>query len=108
MHPDLLPLLRCPECRVSLALEAAWRTDGGEIIEGALACGCGQRYAVIDGVPRMLPASFAALVEERHADFFRRHPEVARGDACRAPSVRLMTEGFAATHQRERFPSWKE
>lgn len=61
MKPALLNHLRCPTCRSRLNLvDAAVASDpratatNAEIIDGILACsGCGARYAISEGVPRM-------------------------------------------------------
>lgn len=61
MKPALLNHLRCPACRSRLGLVdatvAPTTTDAttvSEIVEGILVCsGCGARYAITEGVPRM-------------------------------------------------------
>jgi SAM-dependent methyltransferase/uncharacterized protein YbaR (Trm112 family) len=54
MKPGLLKYLACPSCRGSLALHGADVTPEAEVVTGELACsGCGARYAVTEGVPRM-------------------------------------------------------
>jgi SAM-dependent methyltransferase len=62
MKSRLVPLLRCPACRSTLQLDAG-RThrddaDAQDIVSGSLECAaCGKRYAVDDGIPRLLAAS---------------------------------------------------
>ena len=65
MKTTLLTWLRCPACRSPLALDAtAWESD--EVVEGSLACGgCGSRYAIRGGVPRMIRPLDAAKQEDR-------------------------------------------
>lgn len=53
MKPAALGFLACPSCAGSLTVDAR-RTDGEEILEGALACtACTGRYPVVRGVPRL-------------------------------------------------------
>lgn len=54
MKPRLVPLLRCPACQGPLRLEGVEKEDEGEVVEGTLLCAAGHRYAVRDGVPRMV------------------------------------------------------
>ena len=56
MKESLLDILVCPRCRAPLRIEGP-RTDGegGEILQGTLACGeCSQKYAIRDGIPVLL------------------------------------------------------
>jgi len=65
----LLRLLVCPTCQDLFHLQAD-ESDGDELLRGRLACrGCGARYPVVGGIPRILPP---ALIEEqtRTADAF--------------------------------------
>jgi SAM-dependent methyltransferase/uncharacterized protein YbaR (Trm112 family) len=94
MRSELLALLSCPECRGKVALQDTWRAEGDEILEAGLACACGQKYPVIDGVPRMLPATLASMVAERHPDFFRRHPTYANDASVRPTVARRTAESF--------------
>src|SRR5215510_6460591 len=65
MKPGLLKWLCCPVCRSELALAAA-RTDAEEVVEGSLGCNrCGQRYAIRDGVPRMIRPLDASRRDDR-------------------------------------------
>jgi SAM-dependent methyltransferase len=57
MKPRLLEYLVCPSCRTALRLEGE-RVSEGEIAEGDLVCvsaACGNRYPIIDFIPRLLP-----------------------------------------------------
>lgn len=55
MRTKLLNLLRCPTCGVKLSLVPFLESaDDDEIIEGLLLCECGQRYPIVDTIPRML------------------------------------------------------
>ncbi len=56
MKLRLLDLLRCPACRQPLGLTGA-RERAGEVESGDLVCAaCGGRYAIVDSVPRFVPA----------------------------------------------------
>ncbi len=56
MKLRLLDLLRCPACRQPLGLTGA-RERAGEVESGELVCAaCGGRYAIVDSVPRFVPA----------------------------------------------------
>jgi SAM-dependent methyltransferase len=58
MKPALLNWLVCPQCHGALRLHAG--TDAAEIEDGTLDClGCGARFPILRGVPRMLPAQLA-------------------------------------------------
>jgi SAM-dependent methyltransferase len=88
MKRRLLDLLRCPRChdafRVEAFAEAPLRDApadpayASEIEEGALACaGCGARFPIIAGVPRLIGPALLARIARRYPDFFARHPELA-------------------------------
>lgn len=74
---DLLPILRCPECRAALVIG-----------DGALRCaGCARSYPIVEGIPILLPSGAVAQVEEdAHA--------YAAGDAyaCGAEANRAWLE----------------
>lgn len=56
MHPDLLDYLACPACSGGLRIARGGLEDG-QVDEGELACaGCNARYAVRNGIPRMIAA----------------------------------------------------
>lgn len=56
MKEDLMDILRCPEDKSELELEADEYGDG-EVLEGTLVCTeCGERYPIEDGIPNLLPA----------------------------------------------------
>jgi len=58
----LLRLLVCPTCQHPFHLQAE-ESDGDELLRAWLACrGCGARYPVVGGIPRILPP---ALIEEQ-------------------------------------------
>lgn len=53
MKKSLLVFLICPGCHQQLKLEDE-ETEQGEIISGFLECGCGQKYKIINGIPRFV------------------------------------------------------
>lgn len=53
MKKDLLEILMCPDCQGSLEL-ASTLTEGEEIKEGSLTCGCGRSYQVKGFIPRFV------------------------------------------------------
>lgn len=53
MRGRLLELICCPVCRGELTLNASVER-AEHVMEGELACGCGRRYPVSGGVPRLL------------------------------------------------------
>ncbi len=55
MRKRLLELLACPSCAAPLASSGPELEPGEDLREGELACGCGERYPIIDGVPSMIP-----------------------------------------------------
>jgi ubiquinone/menaquinone biosynthesis C-methylase UbiE/uncharacterized protein YbaR (Trm112 family) len=69
VYRDVLPYLRCPTCRLPLALQHVRTAADDEIIGGDLGCaGCGARYPVRDGVADFLgpprPPSPAQMTNE--------------------------------------------
>ena len=56
MNSRLLDRLACPCCGAALELRAAL-CEGDEVLEGELACACGARFPVREGVPRLLPGA---------------------------------------------------
>ena len=88
MKRRLLDLLCCPHCHGAFRVEAfaevplrdapADPAYASEIEEGALACaGCGARFPIIAGVPRLIGPALLAQIARRYPDFFARHPELA-------------------------------
>ena len=59
MQPELADILACPADKAPLALAVKRTGDGGEVIEGTLACGsCGAAYPIRGGVPNLLPPDY--------------------------------------------------
>jgi len=88
MKRRLLDLLRCPRCQGAFRVEPFAETPlpgapadpayASEIEEGALACGgCGTRFPIIAGVPRLIAPALLAQIARRYPGFFARHPELA-------------------------------
>lgn len=72
MRLEHLRHLACPDCQKPLQLGREERSEGGHVMEGALACaGCRQEYPVRGGIPRFVPADNYAsgfgLQWNRHA-----------------------------------------
>ena len=53
MHPWLLDLLVCPECRSALRLDAKERS-GEDVRTGTLTCASGHVFEITNGVPRFV------------------------------------------------------
>jgi uncharacterized protein YbaR (Trm112 family) len=57
VNEDLMDILRCPEDKAELELEADERGEDDEVMEGTLVCTeCGEAYPIEDGIPNLLPA----------------------------------------------------
>jgi SAM-dependent methyltransferase len=74
--------LRCPSCRSALALEPALEKDD-VVLEAVLRCGCGRRFPVAGGVPRLLPEdmaqdSISRRTQALFGDEWQRFPELLR------------------------------
>src|SRR5262249_31101163 len=75
------------------------RCYASDVIDGALFCqGCGTRFPIIAGVPRLLRQPLLEGVQRRHPEFFARHPEFWAGAAHRADPLADTLESF--TRQR--------
>jgi SAM-dependent methyltransferase/uncharacterized protein YbaR (Trm112 family) len=72
MRESLVPLLACPACRSPLRLHegATERASDGHILSGILDCGggCGTRYPIRAGIPRLVAASGGAAVAAASAE----------------------------------------
>lgn len=67
MRRDLVEILACPLCKGALALTAT-REEGGEVLEGALACAaCGESYPIAEGIPNLLPPDLRRAMEQEAA-----------------------------------------
>lgn len=68
MHPDLLNHLACPKCGGELRVTCG-ALDDGHVQEGELACqGCGARYAVRNGIPRMIAPLTGEMLRSADTD----------------------------------------
>ena len=74
---ELLPILRCPECRGTLS----------DSVDGLRCGGCERSYPIVDGIPILLPQGAVAQVEEDEQAY-------AAGDAyaCGAEENRAWLE----------------
>lgn len=89
MRHRVLDLIVCPKCRGDFGVQVfreervADAAGGGatpdsavEIVEGGLRChGCGARYPVINGIPRLLDEPLLRAMRPRYPAFFNEHPE---------------------------------
>jgi len=73
MKERLLQLIVCPLCGGPLSLEIFERTTANEIASGVLTCACGSSYAIIGGIPRLLPPALQSMLWEMHPDFYSLH-----------------------------------
>jgi len=72
MKPRLVEMLACPTCGARLELRDAQIDPEcrDEIVAGELVCvSCAARFSVRDGIPRLLPAGLAPVVERTSAAF---------------------------------------
>jgi len=79
MRERLLEWLACPACGGGLALRGAGGR-GSQIRDGALVCGgCGARYPIVRGIPRLIPEAVdreAVVVAERFGYEWTRFAEI--------------------------------
>lgn len=67
MREELLGLIVCPECRGDLAVAKA-RWEGGEIVEGRIACRiCGKSYPIEEGIVYLVPENRRRYCREEDA-----------------------------------------
>lgn len=58
MKKELVGILACPVCKVSLELTIKEEDTSGEVLEGSLYCRmCGHNYPIKEGIPNLLPPS---------------------------------------------------
>jgi len=70
-----------------------------DVLEGALTCsGCGARYPIIKGVPRLLAPELLAHLERRYPEFFAAHPEFLSSGSHAGDAIADTLESF--TRQR--------
>lgn len=73
MKESIFKQLVCAVCHGDLQLEAFVQDDDKEVIEGVVHCGCGERYPVIGGVPRMLPRHLRDDLPKDYPEFYARY-----------------------------------
>jgi uncharacterized protein YbaR (Trm112 family)/SAM-dependent methyltransferase len=119
MKNRLLELLCCPDCRreeLDLVVYQASGNGTQEIVEGEIRCrGCQSRFPVINGIPRMLPASLRQALSGFHPEFFARHPDLLSqaGATQRDERVARTLEGYSFQHVQlddrgREIPRWKQ
>jgi SAM-dependent methyltransferase len=75
MKKSFLQLVVCPLCHAALRCESFQAAEDGEIESGVLACECGLKYPLIEGIPRLLPPALSSMLWEMHPEFFRAYRE---------------------------------
>jgi SAM-dependent methyltransferase len=86
VRASLLELLVCPLCGGRLRVQATSAAPGSN---GRLLCASGHAAPLIDGIPRLLPASTAASLVNEHRDYFDEFPDLRPTDSSgSADSVR--------------------
>lgn len=81
MNKRLLEILRCPACQGKLDLKI-YNEDSAEVIAGLLICGCGEKFPVHRGVPRMFLSARHGVVP----DFVKEFIDKLQIDAPEFPS----------------------
>lgn len=89
MRREDLELLRCPNCRSALELDAFVRKDD-VVIEGALRCNAGCLFPIIDAIPRFAPGVLA-----QHPGFASRYADAFGGTSQDLPrELRRTSDSF--------------
>ena len=97
MKPRLLELLMCPWCQGELTLTPFdGSAPGADVSEGLLSCGCGRRFPVVNGIPRILDNAFSLFPDfvQRHRDKLPAMPEIVEIKAREADAIRRTRESF--------------
>ncbi len=104
MVRKLLDVLRCPRCQGVLSCEAEDAAAGGDIVRGVLHCpGCAQRYPIVNGVPRFVPAENYAASFGLQWNRFRLE-QLDSANRTRLSEQRFYTEtGWSAEWMRGRW-----
>ncbi len=119
MKRRVLDFLCCPDCRrekLDLSVYAGRENGTQEIVEGEVRClGCGSRFPVVNGIPRMLPAALRRSLVPFHRDFFERHPDLSPKNGATAPDERVARtlDGYSYQHVKlddhgKEFPRWRQ
>jgi SAM-dependent methyltransferase/uncharacterized protein YbaR (Trm112 family) len=119
MKERLLELLCCPDCRganLDLTVYSASANGTQEVVEGQIQCrGCGSRFPVISGIPRMLSASLRSALGKFHPEFFARHPDLVSHDGTKQADERVARtlEGYSFQHVQlddhgREIPRWRQ
>lgn len=97
MRARLRELLRCPTCASGLeCVPIVKSSDGQDVIEGVLICGCGASYPTVNTIPRMLRNAYALFPEfvarYGHRSEFGIAAAAQQGAASAPPQVILKTQ----------------
>lgn len=100
MNKRLLEILKCPACQGKLNLKI-YAESAEEALGGLLACGCGEKFPVYEGVPRMLlPARHGVI-----PGFLQEFKKYLHADAPEFLSManRWSTDDFSFSAQWENY-----
>lgn len=94
MRTAVLEYLACPLCQGNLVADTEPPAPDGHILNGVLVCGCGERYPIRDGVPRLL------------ADIDDRAPQLEPDVATERFAVRWGLVGTSRARYEQQFLDW--
>ncbi len=93
MRNSLLQLVVCPLCQGIVTAESFQDTEGGEIENGVIRCGCGTGYPIIDGVPRLLPPVLQSMLWSMHPEYFRAYRTLLPKELLPLEEMQAATSG---------------
>lgn len=84
MREELAAWLQCPDCGAEDLQVRPGQVQGGRIESGDVCCGCGARFPIEAGIPRMLPAALRACECSDEAAVRKRSEMRARDEQAAA------------------------